>query len=166
MFRCRFGFALGLTGWAAAAGAVETAAPCPAYLRPGSSGNSPGQNAGGQIETARTRLDACTLNMSLVNPGWGTVSVEPRQKNLTPGAPVTLTAKPSPGRFFLHWMIEDAQHPGDANYFAYDPNISITRVMNADNQVTAVFKCGSGGEAVFPGAGVALLTAFMVRRRR
>jgi len=84
------------------------------------------------------------LDLEIINGEWGDVVVEPDAPSYAVGTPVTLTAEPIPGKAFKHWMVLDPNHPGDANYLVIDGNDTTTIVMNADRQVTAVFKCGAG----------------------
>jgi len=76
------------------------------------------------------------------------VDVDPNQPIFEPNQPVTLTATPIDGKGFKHWKIYDPNHPGDANHAAVDANSSIAIVMDADREVTAVFKCGGAGQAL------------------
>jgi len=85
-----------------------------------------------------------TLTLNVINGPWGTVDVDPDEPNYEAGTPVVLTAEPNPDKGFKHWEIYDPNHPGDPNYRVTDGNSVITIVMNADREVTAVFKCGAG----------------------
>ncbi|MBN1343645.1 MAG: metallophosphoesterase [Phycisphaerae bacterium] len=101
------------------------------------------------------------LTISYVNGTWGQVDLapEPNDPNLpeyAEGIEVTLTAEPIEGRFFAHWDIYDPNFPGDANHVTLDSNNPITFVMNADHEVTAVFKCGSGVGQMLPLSIIAL----------
>jgi len=91
----------------------------------------------------------CTLSVSAVNGPWGHVEVDPNLPEYPPNALVTLTAVPNPDRDFKHWEIYDPNFPGDANHALVDANTVVTIVMNADREVTAVFKCGDGLEGHF-----------------
>jgi len=115
------------------------------------------------------------LTIGYVNPSWGHVELapEPNDANL-PEYParstVTLTAVPNGGKAFTQWRIYDPNYPGDGNYAVVDANDSITIVMDANREVTAVFKCGSGVGIGPPlsliGLGVCGLVFRSARRRR
>jgi hypothetical protein len=82
---------------------------------------------------------------------------------------VTLTATPVQGKAFDHWEISDPNHPGDLTYLAFDANNPLTIVMDADREVNAVFKCGSGSGPFFPlsmAVGLIGMRATHGRRRR
>ncbi len=88
-----------------------------------------------------------TLNLSTVNAPFGQVEVTPNLPRYPPGAAVTLTATPNPGRGFRHYEIYDPNFPDDANKAAIDPNATVTILMNADRRIAPVFTCGTGLEA-------------------
>jgi len=95
----------------------------------------------------------CRLSVEEKNGAWGDVDLDPvpGDPNLPKypyGTPVTLTATPIDGKVFGQWELYDPNHPGDANYAAIDANSSIAIVMDADREVTAVFKCGGAGQAL------------------
>ncbi len=112
------------------------------------------------------------LAIDYVNGTWGQVDVapEPNDPNLfqyTEGTPVTLTAVPIEGKAFTHWEVYDPNHPGDANHVAIDANNPLTIMMDADREVTAVFKCGSGvGIGPLLMAGLAICGVASRRMRR
>jgi len=107
------------------------------------------------------------LTLSVVNGSWGSVEAEPNLSTYPAGTPVTLTATPIEGKYFRHWEVYDPCHPNDANYVTYDANETTTIVMNADRQVTAVFKCSSGVEQMLLLAIVGLcVLGFVARWRR
>ncbi len=88
--------------------------------------------------------DTCTLTLTVENEDWGSVEVEPNDPNYAPftypfGTEVTLTAAPVEGAGLGHWQVFDPNQPGDANYAAEDANNPLTIVMDADQQVAAVF---------------------------
>ena len=91
----------------------------------------------------------CTLSVDAINGLFGHVEVDPNLPEYPPNALVTLTAVPNPDRDFRHWEIYDPNFPGDANHARIDSNTAVTIVMNADRDVTAVFKCGSGSVGYF-----------------
>ena len=113
------------------------------------------------------------LTVTVVNASWGHVelSPEPNDANLpqyAEGTTVMLTAvldSNNANHMFSHWDVYDPNYPGDTNHAVIDGNNPLTIVMDADREVTAVFKCGSS-------AGVLLLPAIMlmaftlIRRRK
>ncbi len=106
------------------------------------------------------------LNLSVVNETMGSVSVDPNlPKYYDPNAVVTLTATPVQGKYFGQWEIADANHPDDANYVTIDANTTLRLRMDADRQVTAVFKCSNGAAAALPLLLVGLAGVMMLRRR-
>lgn len=113
-----------------------------------------------------------TLTMTYVNGASGHVDLapEPNDPNLpeyVEDTAVTLTAVPNPDRAFGRWEIYDPNHPGDANFMVTDTNNPVTIVMDADREVTAVFKCGSSGMPLLPAMlGVLCLTVLVRRRNR
>lgn len=99
--------------------------------------------------SASTYQPTNTLTLSYVNGAFGTVQLDPEPSDpnvpaYAPNTAVTLTAMPNEGRGLRHWELYDPNHPGDANYAVIDANNPIVLVMNANREVTAVFKCGSG----------------------
>ncbi len=106
-----------------------------------------------------------SLTLNTVNGGWGHVDVDPNLAEYEPNSTVTLTASANPNKSFTHWKIYDPNFPGDANYAAIDANASITIVMNADREVTAVFKCGQAAAPMLPATLVMLGVLAMARRR-
>ncbi len=120
------------------------------------------------------------LTLDYVNPQWGQVQIspEPDDANLPPldpddpnapkypgGTEVTLTAEGVGQGTFNEWRIYDPNHPGDANYMVTDANNPITIVMEANQEVTAVFKCGSGVAPFLPMALVLMGLAALTRRK-
>jgi hypothetical protein len=89
-----------------------------------------------------------TLNVSHSN--WGTITVEPNLPLYCPNAVVTLTAVPVSGKSFKEWTIYDPNYPGDVGHVTRDSNTLLHLTMDADRQVDADFKCGSGMEQVLP----------------
>jgi hypothetical protein len=80
---------------------------------------------------------------------WGYVTPSPGPSlanplRYMPGSLVTLTATPIQGKALSYWEVYDPNHAGDANYVVDDHNNPTTIVMNADRQVTAIFKCSNG----------------------
>jgi len=109
---------------------------------------------------------AYTLDLDIVNPEYGSVDVDPNQTTYAPGTVVTLTATALDGKRFAQWEIYDPNHPGDVNYAAIDLNNPTTIVMDSDEQVTAVFRCGSGAELLLPLAIGMLGMLWLARQRR
>ena len=79
---------------------------------------------------------------------------------------VTLTAVPNEDKTFKHWEIYDPNRPGDANYAVLDTNDVLTLVMDADREVTAVFRCGTSGALPLLGIGLLIAVAAALRSRR
>jgi len=113
------------------------------------------------------------LTVTVVNESWGHVelSPEPGDANVPQygeGTSVVLTAvldSNNPHHGFGHWNVYDPNHPGDVNHAAIDTNNPLAIVMDADREVTAVFKCGHSPSALLLPA--MMLTAYVfVRRRR
>ncbi|MBN1341945.1 MAG: DUF2961 domain-containing protein [Phycisphaerae bacterium] len=91
-----------------------------------------------------------TLELSTVNETLGEVLIEPepddpQSPSFPSGTEVTLTGLAEAGKQFSHWQIFDPNFPGDANYALIDSNSTIEILMDANRQVTAVFKCGFDG---------------------
>ena len=112
------------------------------------------------------------LSLTVMNYPWGMVTMDPEpdapnSSIYPPMTEVTLTAQANgyPDRYFAHWEIYDANHPGDANYAAIDANDSIVVVMDGPVEVRAVFRCGARMLGVTTFAAFAL-GAFRVVRRR
>ena len=87
---------------------------------------------------------------------------------------VTLNAMPIQGKSLKHWIVYDPNYPGDANHITVvenpadpnDPNYNrLTIVMDADREVTAIFKCGSGAGLMLPMV-LGVLGLFVWVRRR
>jgi hypothetical protein len=122
---------------------------------------------------------ALTVNRGNDVQGEVHISPEPDDPNLPTYAPdeldlprypagteVTLTATTVEHRHFSHWNVYDPNHPGDANYAVADSNNPITPVMDANQEVTFYFKCGSGLTPLLPMiVGVMGLAGFARRRR-
>ncbi len=99
----------------------------------------------------RAYFDSFALTLNVVNPGSGTVDIDPNLGRYPAGTPVTLTAIPEEGKAFKHWEIyHDPNHAGDTYYAVIDANLTTTLVMDGDKYVTARFTCGSGMEYVLP----------------
>jgi len=106
-----------------------------------------------------------TLTLNVVNDKWGTVTVEPNLPLYAPGTTVALAAIPIEGKYFDSWTIYDPNYPGDPNHATVDPNLTITIVMNADMQVEAMFKCGSGMTEALPLLVIGLAVLGFISRR-
>jgi hypothetical protein len=109
--------------------------------------------------------------LDYVQGQWGSVELDPEPNDpcapeYPAGTSVTLTAVPIQGKAFARWEIYDPNHPNDLIHMATDSNNPMTLVMNADQHVTAVFKCGSGVEPAILPALPALLAALAFRRKR
>ena len=97
-----------------------------------------------------------TLSLDIVTDPWGGVVLDPEpivsgtdvpgpnEYTYREGTSVSLSAEPTAGKSFRHWVIYDANYPGDANYATIDSNSQTTVFINADPELTAAFKCGSG----------------------
>jgi len=107
-----------------------------------------------------------SLTLSVVHDTWGTVSVDPNQPFYRPGQWVTLTATPIEGKAFGGWTIYDPCFPGDAEHAIIDDNMVTSVQLNADTQVEAAFKCGSGLGMLPAPAALGLLVLLLLRRRR
>lgn len=111
------------------------------------------------------------LTVDAVNGGLGTIEYSPEPND--PNAPtypagqdVSLTAIPNPDRYFSHWLVYDPNHPSDANYAAVDTNSTLALIMDADRQVTAVFRCSDNSVPPLSGGVLLiLLTVRMIRRQ-
>jgi hypothetical protein len=113
------------------------------------------------------------LTLGYINGSWGHVdlSPEPNDANLPRyphGTSVTLTAVPNEGKLFNYWQVHDPNHPDDANFAATYTNNPITIVMDRDQQVTVMFKCGNGTASGLPPLviGMTLIGLASGRRRR
>jgi len=112
-----------------------------------------------------------TLWLTIKNPTYGTIDIDPNDPNWPPftypeGTELTLTAEPNEGKKFTKWKVWDANDP---NVFVLDTNNPIAIVMSADRKVKAFFKCGGGGiENALPllMAGAVLCGYASWRRRR
>jgi hypothetical protein len=111
------------------------------------------------------------LNLNVSHSNWGSVTVDPappsvsRLDNKYPdGTNLTLTGVPIEKKSFKEWTIYDPNYPGDMSHAVTDSNNPITIVMNADWEVTADFKCGSGMEP-FIGMSLFLLALGVAVRR-
>ncbi len=112
-----------------------------------------------------------SLDLSLVNPDYGTVAISPDPNDANApaypaGTIVTMTAEPNETRSFHKWVVYDPNFPGDANYATEDSNTVIEITLNADMQVEAHFKCGSGVEVMLPCMLVGLFVCSFVASRR
>lgn len=121
------------------------------------------------IPLSGTVVQLHSLTIEYVNPQLGQVEFDPppddaNAPQYAAGTTVTLTAVPNEGRSFGQWKIYDPNFPGDANHAAIDSNASIQLLMDADRQVTAVFKCASGAEALLPLLVLALGVRQLCRR--
>ncbi|MBN1347548.1 MAG: M6 family metalloprotease domain-containing protein [Phycisphaerae bacterium] len=111
------------------------------------------------------------LDLGFINEPWGSVQVSPdppdaNQPEYPDGTIVTLTGEPIDDRIFSHWDVYDPNFPGDANHAIVDSNNPTTILMNADRQVTAVFKCSSAGGESLAAPLLALALLAVGRRRR
>jgi len=111
-----------------------------------------------------------TLTVSIVNPTMGTVELDPipedpENPEYIEGTEVTLEAVVIDDDEFSRWVIYDPNFPGDDNYATEDFNNPISLVMDADWEVTAIFKCGSA-KAFFPLAVCGLMSIVFLRRWR
>jgi hypothetical protein len=82
----------------------------------------------------------------------------------TDGTPIVLTATAVSGKSFKEWTIYDPNHPGDINHATTDANTTIYLTMNANYQVDADFKCGSGLPPFVAVALLALGVGLVIRR--
>jgi hypothetical protein len=111
-----------------------------------------------------------TLNLTVNDETRGTVSVEPNEAGGPPyvyieGTHVTLTAVPEPNRSFKWWRIYDPNYPGDANHAVTDANNPLALTMDSDQEIEAIFNCGSGVGSVLPMM-LTVLGLFVVARHR
>jgi hypothetical protein len=104
------------------------------------------------------------LTVDYAHGNWGQVLLDPNLPKYPVGTPVTLTAVPIQGKGFQNWEIYDPNYPGDLNHLEIDPNLSITLMMNSDQHVTAVFKCGSGVQEGLPLLVLGMLACGLVLR--
>jgi len=107
-----------------------------------------------------------TLTLDIVNASWGAVQVNPVGPQYVGGTSVALTANPFDGKAFKHWIIYDPTHPGDDAYAEFDTDLSTSVVMDADREVTAVFKCGTDLGPLFPLLLIGVTVSGFVSRRR
>ncbi len=114
------------------------------------------------------------LTLTVVNDAWGDVEIvpdpvdanDPDLLGYLPGMWVRLEANAIDGKGFKQWELYDPNHPGDANHMVVDANAVTLLTMDADHEVTGVFKCGSGVGVAFPlMALAACAVAFAMRRR-
>jgi subtilisin family serine protease len=107
-----------------------------------------------------------SLRLTISNSQWGAVTVDPNQPDpndpnllsYVPGQVVLLEANAISGRYFAGWTIFDPNYPGDLNYAdVNDANTVLNLTMNADWQVEASFKCGTGTAAVAPLLAIAIV---------
>ncbi|MBN1343106.1 MAG: hypothetical protein JXQ73_10525 [Phycisphaerae bacterium] len=115
----------------------------------------------------------CSLTISEINGTWGEVILDPppadaNSPEYPAGTVVTLSAEPVDGKYLAHWMIFNPDYPGDENHVVYDANSTTTILMDADREVTAAWRCGSGLGGALPllVVMVALLGVISHRRRR
>jgi len=118
------------------------------------------------VDYVRIYTAEYTLTLNVINGTFGVVDVEPNYPTYAEGSTVTLTAIPNEGRSLREWTLFDPNYPGDANLAAVDANNPIAVTMNANREVTAAFKCGSGAADMFPLGAAAMLTLAAIRRRR
>jgi hypothetical protein len=96
------------------------------------------------------------LALTTVNNSWGTVEIDPNREQYRSGTEVGLTAVPVEGKAFSRWLIYDPNYLGDANHAVEDANTVLHLLMNADRDVEAGFRCGSGLVPLVP-LGLALV---------
>jgi hypothetical protein len=124
----------------------------------------------GVVHLEGTGGKARKLDLTVNHSNWGSVTVDPgtidpvRCNKYIDGTAVTLTAVPIEKKSFKEWTIYDPNYPGDMSHAVTDSNNPITIVMNADWEVTADFKCGSGMEP-FIGMSLFLLALGVAVRR-
>ncbi|MBN1346653.1 MAG: hypothetical protein JXQ73_28440 [Phycisphaerae bacterium] len=104
------------------------------------------------------------LSLSLVNPQYGSVAVEPNLPGHPAGSVVVLTAEPIEGKSFNRWVIFDPNYPGDANFGTIDSNLVLYLTMDEDKSVEAAFKCGSGMPPFVAMSLLALAVGVVIRR--
>lgn len=109
-----------------------------------------------------------TLDLSIVNEPWGTVSISPMPDDANApsfpvGVEVTLTAEPIEGKEFAGWQIFDPNHPGDSNHARQDTNNPLTITMNDGVEIQAVFQCGDEAAVLLP---VLLIALSVMKLRR
>jgi hypothetical protein len=119
-----------------------------------------------------------TLTLAVGHTNWGSVTVVPdllddpnhdpnsysEVRRYTNGTEIVLTATPVSGKSFKEWTIYDPNYPGDLGHASADSNTVLYLTMNANWQVDADFKCGSGMEPFVAVALLALAVGVVVRR--
>ncbi len=117
-----------------------TASPSAGYTFTGWTGDVPGGSSATNPITITmdanktvnaTFTGALTLGVSIIQPGWGSVAVEPSQPTYAPGTPVTLTATAGDDYEFVEWT---GDVPG-----GHSTSNPLAITMNGDKSVTAVF---------------------------
>jgi uncharacterized repeat protein (TIGR02543 family) len=156
-----------------------TANPAVGYLFSSWFGDASGPNNPTQVTITGNRnvtagfVRGFTLGLLVSHDNWGTVSVEPNLPMYPEETTVTLTAVPIPGKSFAGWTVCDLNYPtSDPRYYnPVDPNtlsnpLVLPLTMNANAQVEADFKCGSGlGAAMLPFGLLGLLAEGGLRKR-
>jgi hypothetical protein len=118
------------------------------------------------------------LHLTVAHSNWGWIAIDPDlrdptdpntpdQKLLryTDGTEIVLTATPVSGKSFKEWTIYDPNYPGDLSHAATDANAVLYLTMNADRQIDAVFKCGSGVGQALPLLIVGATVCGLAKRR-
>ncbi len=114
------------------------------------------------------------LKLTILNPGWGTVTVypncvdpfDPNLRRYCLGTVVRLEARPNDGKSFGVWKIFGPNYPGDPNDVVVDSNNPLFLTMDSDKNVQGNFKCGSGLAPFLPVVLLALGGLTVVRRCR
>lgn len=106
-----------------------------------------------------------TLDLTVVNPQYGTVDVDPNLPDYVPATEVTLTATPIEGKAFKRWRVFDPNYPGDMNHATDDSNLVLTLLIDQDLEVEAYFECGSGMGYVLPSMLVGVLGLGLMSRK-
>ncbi len=108
-----------------------------------------------------------TLSLSVTNPSWGSVTVDPNlPRYYDPNTVVTLTAAAVSGKSFRDWTVYDPNYPGDANHATVLDTPTIMISMSSNMQVEAAFKCGTGLGGVLPLSVAGVLAMIVVVRMR
>ncbi len=115
-------------------------------------------NEGGDTTSngaALTVVTLRTLTLTETNENWGEVEIVPEPNDANnmqypEGTEVVLTAVPAEEREFGHWESFDPNFPNDANHATTDANLTTTVVLDMDQHVNAVWKCGSGAGPLLP----------------
>jgi probable HAF family extracellular repeat protein len=98
-----------------------------------------------------------TLNLNIMTPDKGTVTVVPDQAFYEPNTTVSLTATAAEKKSFVGWS-------GDVPV-GHETDNPLSLKLNSSKNVTATFKCGSGLGPMLPLAFGLMGLAFVWRRR-